>query len=422
VPNHTDGARIDHYDSGNLQLRWTRMHGAEAEFWIQFSYAERTHRDWLPYMLAGRWDYPLSLSYRDRRADIEMQQTSRVGETVRAVWGAQFRQDGAQSRTYFGTSDWEQSSLYRILGNLEWRPSPLWTASGGVMLEKNSLTGTSRSPSLAVNRQVLPGHTLRLRLSNAHRTPTLFEENVNQRYEAPDSMKAFLAAVGYSSLTSLPLAQSRLTSVDLKDERIRSREISYLGQFPAQRLNVDLSLFQHRMDGLIGWYRYPYATIMGQLPRALGGHPDYGYTYGYVNGDSARVLGQSASIDWRPLQGTRLYLAGSRTVIHADGPQASLLSSSGPVHTASLLLSQELPANWQGSVGYYRVGPMAVLSGGDPLPATDRVDLRLAKRFPLGHSRAEVALVVQNATDSIPVFELKDLDRRTAWLNIRYEY
>jgi iron complex outermembrane receptor protein len=88
----------------------------------------------------------------------------------------------------------------------------------------------------------------------------------------------------------------------------------------------------------------------------------------------------------------------------------------------SVLLSQDLPENWQVSCGYYRVGAMHVMSGGDSLPVTERVDLRLAKRFRLGSTSAEAALIVQNATGGTPVFELTDVSRRTSWLNIRMEY
>lgn len=422
APNHTDGPRIDHYDSGNLQLRWTRTTGMDEEVWLQFSCAERNHRDWLPYRLLGRWDYPLSLSYRDRRADLELQQTMRLDESLRGVWGAQVRADGAQSPTYFSSTDWRRSSLYRLFGNLEWRPSPLWIVSGGVMAERNSLTGSSLSPSLALNRQLSPGHALRFRWASAHRTPTLFEDKVNQRYAAPATMAPLLVGLGYGTLVGLPLAQSRMTRGELEDERIRSSELSYLGQFPALRLNVELSLFRYRMESLMGWEKYPFATILGQLPQALGGHPDYGYTYGYVNSDSARVSGQSATIQWRPWQGATIHIAASRTGIRDDGPQAALVTASGPVHAVGTLLSQEFPADWQVGVGYYRVGAMQVMSGGDPLPATDRVDLRVAKRFRIGTARAEAALVVHNAAGDIPVFERKDIDRRTSWLNVRLQY
>jgi len=420
VPNHTDGPRPRHSDAGSVQLRWTRVRGSDEEFWLQLSHAERSNRETIPYILQlgalGNWNYPISQSYEYRRTDLEMQHTTRFGEATRAVWGAQMRNDGARSIPFYASSDWQGSSLFRVFGNLEWRPATQWIVAGGAMFEHNSITGSSVSPSVAINRQLLPGHTLRLRAADARRTPTLYEDRINWRYELPAGVKTTLLAMG-SPLANLPLEQSALTRDNVDDERIRSRELSYLGHFPDQRLNIELDLFEHRLDNLIGLYKYRYPTVLGTLDP---GH--YGNIYGFNNLASARVKGRSATARWQPQPGSLIYLAASRTAIDADGQDANLLSASGPRHTVSLLFSQDLFDSWQFSLGYYRVGPMQPLSGGDPLPATDRVDLRLAKRFKLGSSRGEIALVVQNATDSNPVFELKDIDRRTSWLSIRYEY
>jgi iron complex outermembrane receptor protein len=420
-PTHPDGPRARHFDAGSAQLRWTRAPSTDDEFWVQFSHAERTQRDISPYTLIlpapyGTWDYPVNYSYEYRRTDIELQNTTRIGNSARGVWGAQARDEGVRSKSYFGSDSWQSSNLYRLFGNVEWRPLDGWIVSGGAMVEKTSITGTSVSPSVALNHEFVPGHTLRLRMANARRTPTLYEERMDWRYDLPSGLKAILQGLG-TPLANLPLAQSGLTRDKLKDERIRSREISYLGQFPDIHINAELHLFEHRLEDLISLYQYAYPTVMGV---AAGGK--YAFTHGFANLDSARVRGSSAAVRWQPRPGTQLYWAGSRSVIHADGPDATGIEASGPTSTVSLLLSQDLPGNWQASCGYYRVGSMRPMSGGDPLPPAEQVNVRLAKRFQLGNSRAEVALIVRQANGDVAVFNLTDIDRRTSWLNMRIEY
>lgn len=421
VPNHTDGPRPRRFDSGSIQLRWTRSQGADDELWLQFSHAERSNREVLPYVLdlrsagLGAWTYPLSYSYDFRRTDLELQHTLRVGESVRGVWGGQLRTDGARSETYFGSNGWQSSNLSRLFGNLEWRLAAGWVVTGGAMLERNSISGSSVSPSLAVNRQVLPGHTVRLRAASAKRTPTLYEDRVDWGYELPAGLKALLAGVPPLGpyLVTLPLAQSALTSGSVEDENIRSREISYLGHFPGARLNVELHLFRHRLDNLMAYYRYAYPTVMGLF------ESDYQFTYGFRNSETAGIKGSSVALRWQATPATRIHFAGSRTVIETD---SILIEPSAPTHTVSLLVSQDLTAEWLFSFGYYRVGSFQTMGGGALLPATDRADLRFARQFRTGGARGEVALVVQKAFGSLPVFELRDIDRRTSWLSMRLEY
>lgn len=413
--SETDGPRSAHYDSGSLQLRWTRVRGADEELWLQFSHSQRSVRDVFPYELDlfGTWDYPVDYSYERRRTDIEMQHTNRLAESVRAVWGGQVRSDGVRSTTYFNSSEWLTSSLYRIFGNLEWRPAPGWIAAGGAMFEKNTITGGSASPSVAISREVIPNHTVRMRFASAHRTPTLYEDRADWAYPVPAGLQATVAALG---LSNLPLAQSSLGRQDLKDERVRSRELSYLAKLPDLRLNLEAHWFEHRVSDVIRAQWEPVQTVMGNFDS------QFARTLVFRNRNSVRINGVGGAIRWHPRMGTRVYFAGSRARIRADGVDSDLIDASGPQSTISVLASQDLPMDFQIGCGYYMVGPMRSLSAGDYLPRTERVDLRLARKFRLGSKPAEAALVVQRATGGEPVFGLRDIDKRTAWINMRIEY
>ena len=424
TPNHTDGARTAHYDYGSGQLRWTRSRGVDNEVWVQFNYAERDHRERLPFVVKfpapfGNWDYPLNFNYRYRRADIESQQSFRVNDEVRGVWGGQARSDSASSLTYFHTDDWLSSQLYRVFGNLEWRVTDRWIVSGGVMYEKNSVTGGSWSPSLSANYQVATGHTVRMRIAKARRTPTMYEDRFDWYYESPQGLRDQLAAMPqpYSSYAALPLASTIKTTQDLQDERIRSSELAYIGRFPAMHATLECDVFEHRIDGYIGQYKYPFPTLLGVVDPHQPSK--YDMIIGFANQGSAKVSGESMSLRWYPAIGTMVYLTGARTKIKAEGPEADTIEQSAPLWNTSLLVSQDLFANWSMSVAYYHASSFAVRSGGALLPATDRVDIRLADRLAIGGYPIEVALVVQNLDGGIPVFELRDKDVRTVWMSVR---
>jgi iron complex outermembrane recepter protein len=416
----TDAHRNAHVDKGSVQLRWTRSINVDDEFWIQFSHSQRNHREKLPYTLnlLGSWDYPLDFSYQYQRTDLELQNTLRLSEDLRGAWGAQIRQDGVQSETYFASDSWKRNELYRVFGNFEWRFQDKWILAGGLMLEKNSFSGTSLSPSLAINYQFMPEHTLRARIASARRTPTPYEQDFDWRYELPAGLKSIISANPvYSSYANLPLAVSVKTERKLEDERIRSSELSYLWQPEGKSLGVELHAFEHQIERMLAQYSYPYATVMALFD------PDYGYMRGFDNLNSARIRGGSWLVRWRPWSGGMVYLAASQTVIHASGPDATAIEASAPKHTLSLLLSQELPQGWRCSTAYYRVGSMQSMSGGDALSPTERIDVTLAKRIKLANSVAmELSVTVQNANGGIPVFENDDIERRTSWLGIRIDY
>jgi iron complex outermembrane receptor protein len=426
-PNHTDGARTAHYDSGSIQTRWTRAMSFDDEFWIQFSRSERNQRESLPYTVHfpqpfGSWNYPLDFGYKYRRSDIEVQDTRRLADGVRGVLGGQVRQDEASSRTYFATDSGQWNNRYQLFGNLEWRPATNWIVAGNAMLEKSTTSSNPLSPSIAVNYQLSPGHTIRLRAATARRTPTLYEERFDWHYDLPPGLRNILAGMPapYSTYSTLPLAGSIRTQEDLEDERIRSREMSYLAHFSRQHLNLEVHVFEHRLDRLLVQYKYSYPTVLGVVDSVQPSR--YSMIAGFDNLATANIKGQSIAIRWQPWSGGLVYLTGSYTRIHAEGGDADLIERSAPQNTVSLLLSQELPDDWHASTSYYRIGKMAMLSGGDRLSATERIDVTLAKRVRMLGSRGEFALTVRNANGDIPVFEEKDIDSRTAWLSMRIEY
>ena len=69
--------------------------------------------------------------------------------------------------------------LGRVFGNLEWQATDRSLLQGEAMLEHHYFTGTDISPRVAFNYTRHPGHTLRFSVSQACRSPTVYEQDGN---------------------------------------------------------------------------------------------------------------------------------------------------------------------------------------------------------------------------------------------------
>ena len=407
------------FEAKTLQLRWTRAANADDEFWLQLFHMERTQHETLPYTLnltgfgLGSYDYLLNQNYDHRRTDLEMQQTFRLWEGLRGVWGSQAREEGARSQLYFGRQDWQTSQLVRLFGNLEWRLAPTWLLNAGAMYERNSLTGGALSPSLALLTHLSPEHSLRVRFSKARRTPTLFEDRADMHFDSPPGLKALLGP----PLNALPFAQSYLQKNSVADEKISSKEISYMGEFPGLRMNLEVTAYYDHLRDMIAQYEYAYPSVVG----ILSGAP---LTTGFRNLDWANRRGINLNLRWQPRPGTRLDVVASRSIVESSNIDVNW-SASAPRHTVGALWSEDLASDVSASLAYFHVDTMSWTDSGNAamrLPDYDRFDVRLAKRFRWGGHRAELAWVTQNWLKPIPVSGAGYLDRRTSWLSLRYEY
>jgi iron complex outermembrane receptor protein len=434
--SHTSGAgdeqyeatRVRRFESADLQLRWTVAKAAD-EFWLQFHHTQRTNHeaytanDTVDFRSVGGGVLPIqayvNFGYDLRRDEVEFQKTYGGLDNWRLVLGGQWREDGVRSQGLFSRSDWLRSDMERLFGSVEWKPARSLLVHGGATYERNSLSGNSLSPRLSATAFLSPDHAFRIGISQARRTPTLYEEFTNQSYPVPANLHALLVSLAprlpapwSTTLLSPILVQPYRASGGLVDERILSREIAYLGKLPALRLSGEVRWFWDHARDLIYLHRVPFPTALD--PAAKTGD--------IRNQDQADIRGVEGSLRWAPWSGATLTAAAARTVIESSNVDVNY-SVTAPVHSVSALFRQELPGDMSASVAYYRVGPMTWLSGGDPLPAADRVDLRLGKRFNWGRQHLDVDLVVQNATnEKSPEFDNLRYSERVTWLRFQYAF
>lgn len=377
---HTSAGRRE-----DLQLRWTHNESSDDQWWIQYYHSQEATLDGANVDLRDTLSlnktlitipipYRIDLDFSTRRDGLEFQQTRRLSDTARMVWGVESRHDAAISRTVFGDANQRTSSLLRGYGSLEWVFQPTWTLHLASMVERNTLASTGWSPKLTVTWQPVEGHVFRVGTSSALRTPTLLEKKANFGYTLPATLPA--------PYTSYRFIYSDSTGV-VDSEFVRADEVGYAFELPTWRMRGDARYFWQGYHGLVARERNPANNNIND----------------YFNRYRAELNGGDLSLQWQPLDVTRFWFSLSRTTVMSNRPD--IYGHSAPDTTVSVLVDQKLPSNWGISANYQRVSRMYWTDSGSAfrsIPPVEYLNLRLAKQVAMpGLSSSEVAVGVINA-------------------------
>ncbi|HEY9099061.1 MAG TPA: TonB-dependent receptor [Thiobacillus sp.] len=359
-----------------VQLKFRRQQNADSEWSLQFYHSRH------------KLDASVSLSQPgltivgdqdtlQTRSSLELQANHRLTANLRMAWGAELRQETVQSQLYFDTRNTLTNMLSRVNANLEWRARPDLLLHGGVMLEHDGHTGLDVSPRVALNYDLAPGHTLRLNISQAYRTPTFLEQDGHYVYRSTTGQAVDVIGIGRNTL---------------QPERIRSYEMGYVGQYKPWHMQLDAKLFHDKVARYIG------STKISLPPGTeLVSGAGAGSARQTLNGGGLDVRGGDVQLNWQPFSVLRLSAQFSRVFIAASGNIADPdLPESAPRNTFSLLGRYNLGHGWNASVGVYRSGRMKWLGDGDVTQAYTRVDARLARRWKWQGTEVEAAIVGQN--------------------------
>lgn len=319
---------------------------------------------------------------RQSRANIELQVNEQWLPNLRGVWGGEVRQESVTSPQNYNSSRTFSGELGRVFGNVEWRPHDRLLLQGGAMLEHHYYTGTDLSPRIAANFTMVPGHVIRLGVSRAYRSPTFFEQDGSQVF--------VLQSGAITDVVTVP-------SDGLAPERVLSREIGYVGQWHAARLDLDVRLFQDKIDDFIGQDKSDFVTSDDTGLRAN--------EFKYANIGSARSHGGELQLRWRPVHALDLSAHYSRVFLEAHFGGAGIhnvinfnkdVPVSAPRNTWGLLASYRLDQGWEASMGVWRSDAMKWLSEGDLTAAYNRMDLRVARRWKWQGRDIEASVVGQS--------------------------
>lgn len=234
-------------NSSFVQLGWLHQLDNQSELSLHYYHVSQDQHEAFPVYLRGVYFAgPVTQSLRTRRDELEVQHTVPFSSNNRLVYGAAYRRDHVSGQgdvpplaTRYLSSD--SSNEYRVFAHDEWRITPTLLLNSGAMFERNALGQQNTSPRVAVNYHVTPQHTLRIGSSVAYRTPALIE----QKYPALQPGGLFVP-------------NATVNSPGLQPERLVSREIGYLGEFPDWATSMDVRVFSDQVSNGIYLMRDPH--------------------------------------------------------------------------------------------------------------------------------------------------------------------
>lgn len=415
-------------NSTALSAEWRHALGGGQEIKLRYSHVE----DWA----SSR--YKELVSYKDRSQvqrtyynpanpggashtdELEFQHTAKSSEKARFVWGLGARHNEVSSYQQFSSNDWKQRNAYRTFGNFEWRPARDWVFNLGGSYEHDTVVGELFDPRGSISYHLLKDHTLRLILSRAHRTPSLYEAYGNTSK----------AAAG----TTQPVDRTYYATPGIKAERIDTLELGYLGEFKPWRASVDLRGFHERIPNRI-------TIIPSKLPLWAADSRDEGYLLPNGRNDTALNLeriviqGYEYQLRWQPLEQTRLlynyayirtyaFLSSEDVVVDAPNNISKIsrqTTESAPRRSQSAMIIQKLPFDLEASVMYYKSGWMRWRRNSYTSPY-ERVDWRLAMPLRLGSTKAELAYMAQMSNHNMQGRRESRLATEIHWLTLRLDF
>ncbi len=361
-PGHID------WTNSFQQLRWHHTVEAGNEYTFQLYH----NRESLKEMHTSIFFEPFDDSPTADRLDLEMFNQRIFGSDHRLVWGASIRRDEIHSPVLFGGSDDPQvSRLSRLFGHYEWRLTPSLLLNAGLMWEQNQITGSDLSPRLALNYRIAPAQTLKASVSQANRTPLLFEDRGNLVVQGRP-----VPRLGFGGG---PVSIYR-SAGNLRPETITSWEVDYVGQFQESELTLDLRLFRDSIHDLI--------DAVQITPPPPSGYPSPPLVWD--NRSSATLSGVEMSADWRPTPRSRLIFNYSYTEVDSNSRSAE---DSVPHHTIGMLALYDILPSLRLSGSYYHLGEMKWLDADSRVDAYDRLDLKM--RYSL-NKHVQLSLTAQD--------------------------
>ena len=368
------------------QLKWRRILSSEDEFQLNFyhnysdtqaAFTTATVEDIfnlsLDDRIPGVTDQTLSVQQhiKAERYNLELEHRLRLTEAMRLVWGGEARLDEVVAEGYLGQDEPISNHLYRLFAHSEWRPVPEYLINVGAMVEHNDIVGTNVSPRVAVNRNIAPGHAMRLSFTRAWRTPVILEEYAD-----------YSAQLSSNGADFYQIWESR---GELQPERITAYELGFMGYLGDARSQYDIKFFKEEIRDMI-------TPVDDSSQNVLV----------FENGDYADLRGIEVQAKFQTDPATLLSIGFS--YIQTEGIVTDKINPTivdpieeyVPTYTLSFLLDHHFGAGWNGSMALYHVDHQMFRH--DAKVAT--LDLRVAKRFHYSGHEGVLSLAAHNVNNS----------------------
>jgi len=384
--------------SNRQRVRWNRVLDAGRDTSVAFYHQRRREQDdatlgllssllsmppaAIPILFPGHVDEVIGsglFDYTDERYELEWQLNDASDERMQWVAGAGLRLSRSQSLVQFGRTDFVRNLGTRAFADLQYRLADGWLLSASGMLEQSDTLDPAWSYRLALNHALRPNQILRASITRAVRDTGLFSNNMEMGLQFSNGDPINL--VGYSPGNFEP-------------EQMLSWELGWLGNWFDRSLSLDLKLFREEI-------RKEIIASPGLAPEPF---PNGVLILG--NGPGVNITGLEGQLQYRPSPrnqaSLQFSLADAEDRFDPVGSGRASEAARTPPLTLSLWLVHTFENDVQLSLGYYHIDAMRWQGGGEvalgkpPLPAYDRVNLRLAKRLRWPRQEVLVELIAQN--------------------------
>lgn len=322
----------------------------------------------------------------ETRFDLEAQDTWSITDDLRLLSGVSYRRDRSNSETYFNGA--LGNDIWRLFGHMEWYMTKNLLLQGGLMYEKDGLSGSSLTPRVALNYLITPRHSFRFVYSEAVRSPDMFENNANWHYQL-ENLSAPIDGQNSAYYYAYGIGPG-----NLKQERTRSREIGYNGQFDFG-LSLDIKIFNDDVRRMIS----EALKITEFIPS---------------NDNQMWFRGAEGQLDWRLTSSDRLRFTYSYIDFEATAKTDRRLTAR---NSGSAGWMHDWGQGWSSGIFYY---------GADRLNERrfERADLRVAKRMSLGKTDLQLSGVLQQRLDDEALTWQENLydERRVVYFSAEIEF
>jgi len=333
------------------------------------------------------------------------------------VWGISSQYDRVDSDYFLYTKGTTDRTTLRLFGNAVWDINRHNTFDIGVLLEKNENMNTDVSPRIAYLYHFNDQHTIRFGVSQAIRTPFIFEQD-GDITQTQDVTINGQPATDFGFPFDTAIDKVLVPANRLETETITTYEFGYYGKFLSNRMLISTRLFQDRLEALLDAPEVTDPTGEDNVDMAA---------FVFDNLYKTRVRGLEAELDYSTTRSFRLVASGAILNITSEDETRTGKSreyeESAPDHSLSLLAMKDFNEKYSASMGFYYVGDMAWMDanhnntcedGGMPVSGCGfrntqgyrKLDLRVVRNFKLGNEHASVALNLQNLLE-----EYSDYDK-----------
>lgn len=316
-------------------------------------------------------------NFTERRANVEIQDTRLISDSLRFVNGVRVRQDVGDSQTYLNGK--VSNTSVSFFSNVEYKPTSWASINAGGYLEDDQLTGIGFSPRVALLLRQSENSTVRLVASQGARIPDIQEQRANWSYRAVD-----VTPTG-SGQPDLRFFQNAHAPGTLDSENIKAYEVGYFGNFPQYGIRVDAKVFSEDLSRLIS----EKLQVSSFLP---------------TNEGSLRRKGYELQVNYEPSSAWTVYGTFSR-LIYKDVSNPLAATQYAPV-SGMLGVTHNFKNKWSASLVTYRSS-----SEGPGESSFGRNEIVLRKNFKLPQG-AQVALTLKASNlDNAETTYFKDVGR-----------